>query len=362
MRIVHLTTFDVKFTSIQLNFLLKEFPQEDQLFFLVGGGARAEKLLCRGVCQLNLRNLPLFALSIFKADRIIFNGLFNYFVVTFFSLMPWLLRKSVWVQWGGDVYWPELVPNTFYNRCIDILRGFFIRQLLGIATGTQGDYLKAVNLYKTTARYIDGCPNIYAFDDANLDRVKIRALENRKDYSIKRIMVGNSADPSNNHFDVLGLLEKFKSENIEIYVPLSYGFIGHEKYKKDLLEYGNLIFENKFFPVSNMLSPAEYNNFLAGIDILIFNHHRSQGFNNLAIAMYLGTKIFLRKDVSTFDLFSRQMDCVLFDTCDITSLDYSEFSTFSSIDSLKNKNSIKHLFDRRWQRRMWEKIYQPILH
>ena len=48
------------------------------------------------------------------------------------------------------------------------------------------------------------------------------------------IQVGNSATNTNNHIDVLKTLEKYKCENIKIFLPLAYG---EQEYAEEVIAY-----------------------------------------------------------------------------------------------------------------------------
>jgi hypothetical protein len=109
------------------------------------------------------------------------------------------------------------------------------------------------------------------------------------------ILVGNSADPSNNHLDVLDKLEAHKNENIKIYVPLSYGnqVIAEEKKR----------FGDKFIPRTEMMPFQNYLEFMGLIDIAIFNHKRQQAIGNTITLLGLRKKVFIRSDVVQWQFF-----------------------------------------------------------
>src|SRR5690606_3405679 len=96
--------------------------------------------------------------------------------------------------------------------------------------------------------------------------------------STVNILVGNSADPSNNHLEILDKLLPYKDADIQIYTPLSYGDQDHAKL---VSEYGKKLFSEKFSPVTDFMKEENYLNFLCSIDIAIFNHKRQQGMGNI---------------------------------------------------------------------------------
>ena len=358
MRLVHLVTYNEKFMPAQLRFLSVEFGNYEQKFYLLGSGGQIEDALGGNVVRLSGRTLWRFMVDAHRSDRLVFNGLYSHEVIVTFLFFPWLLHKAVWLPWGGDLYWPELVPKTTWNGVIGDLRGVFFRRLNAIATPTYGDYLKATDLYRTKARYISGCPNVFAFEAANLDDASREASELKRTRQTKIIQVGNSADPSNEHLEVFEWLQRYASEDIEIHVPLSYGDQGVEGYRESVLRRGIELFGVKFKPMLTLLDAKEYNQYLAGVDVMVFNHRRQQGFGNMAISLYMGTKMYLRSEVSTWALLVDEMGCAIFDTREIEKMSLGQFVDLPSDIRQKNKRAVAHLFDRTWQKQMWEKLYR----
>lgn len=358
MQLVHLVTYNDKFIPAQLHFLNDEFGRERQKFYLLGGGAQIQTVLGGNVTRLSGRKLWRFLVDLHRSDRLVFNGLYSHAIIVSFLFFPWLLRKAVWLPWGGDLYWPELVPETRWNRFVDYLRGVFFRKLEAIATPTYGDYLKAVSLYRVKARYVQGCPNIFSFDSAELDSVSKMTGARRMTRPATIIQVGNSADPSNVHLEVFEWLRRFADENIEIHVPLSYGYQGVECYRDGVLRRGSELFGTKFKPILNLMDASAYNHYLASVDVMVFNHRRQQGFGNMVLSLYMGTKMYLRSEVSTWKLLSEEMGCSIFDACEIDHISFEQFVDLGASVRQKNKQAVVHLFDRVWQRQMWEKLYR----
>lgn len=358
MRLVHLVTYNEKFIPAQLRFLNAEFGQEGQKFYLIGGGGRVGDVLGGNVFYLSWGTLWRFLADAHRSDRLVLNGLYSHFVIVMLLFFPWLLRKAVWVPWGGDLYWPELVAATPWNRFIDRLRGMFFRRLDAIATSTAGDYAKACALYGIKAQYIKSCSNIFSFDRTDLDRLMEKTSQLRKKDAPKIIQVGNSADPSNQHLEIFEWLKPYANESIEICTPLSYGFHGCEGYRDSVVRRGIELFGAKFKPMLTLLDAKEYNRYLAGVDVMVFNHRRQQGFGNMAISLYMGTKIYLRSEVSTWALLVDEMGCTIFDTREIEKMSLGQFLDLPSDIRQKNKRAVAHLFDRTWQKEMWGKLYR----
>lgn len=359
MRLLHLVTYNEKFIPAQLRFLNAEFGQEGQKFYLIGGGGRVRDVLGGNVFYLSWGTLWRFLADAHRCDRLVLNGLYSHGVIAMLLFFPWLLRKAVWVPWGGDLYWPELVAATPWNRFIDRLRGMFFRRLDAIATSTPGDYAKACALYDTKAQYIKSCPNIFSFDRTDLDRLMEKTSQLRKKDAPKIIQVGNSADPSNQHLEMLEWLKPYANESMEICTPLSYGFQGCEGYRDSVVRRGIELFGAKFKPMQHLLDAEAYNQHLASVDVMIFNHRRQQGLGNLAISLYMGTKIYLRRDVSTWGLLVDELGCALSDSCEAKGVSFEQLVYMPVDIRQKNRQAVAHLFDRAWQREIWGRMYLP---
>ena len=112
------------------------------------------------------------------------------------------------------------------------------------------------------------------------------------------VQVGNSADPSNNHFEILEKLSKFKDMNIKLFCILSYG--GNEEYKNRVIKRGSELFKDKFCPILNFMKFDEYMNFLSSLDIAIFAHDRQQAFGNITSLLSMKKTVYLKEKVTTY--------------------------------------------------------------
>ena len=195
-------------------------------------------------------------------------------------------------MWGGDFYFPEK-QSWFKKQVIKKIRHFI--------TYLKGDFELAQKWYGTTGEYHE-CfmypSNLYK--DYVAPEVK---------HSSINILVGNSADPSNNHLEVFDKLEVFKDQDIKIYAPLSYG---NQTYAKKVIEEGKKQFGDKFEPLTDMMPFDQYLEFLGLIDVAIFNHKRQQAMGNTITLLSLGKKVFMRSDITPWELFE-DIDVKVFD-------------------------------------------------
>jgi hypothetical protein len=222
-------------------------------------------------------------IQMYKAPKIILHGLTNPILVFLLFLQPWILFKCYWVMWGGDFYFPE--KKSYFRKVV-------IRKIKHCITYIKGDYEFIQKWYGTQGAYCECLmypSNLY----------KDRQVKKTESDSLL-IQVGNSADPSNNHLVVFSKLEKFKSENIEVAVPLSYG---NRFCVRRVLKAGRKSFGNKFRPLIEFMSFENYLEYLERVDIAIFNHKRQQAMGNIITLLGFGKKVHLRTDITPWKLF-----------------------------------------------------------
>lgn len=229
-----------------------------------------------------------------SSEKIIIHGLFDIRLVRLLAISPWLLKKCYWVMWGGDLYHYQFRSRGFRSNINELFRAFVIKHFGHLITHIKGDYELAKEWYDTSGQWHE-CfmypSNLY------------------KDYPLQpkvhdtiNIQVGNSADPSNNHLEVLQKLKAFRDQAIRIYVPLSYGDI---EYAKKIISFGQENFGEKFIPLSDFMPFEIYLNLLAQIDIAIFNHRRQQGMGNTTTLLGLGKKVYIRSDVTPWKFYAK---------------------------------------------------------
>lgn len=241
----------------------------------------------------NLRMLK----PLFQSEKIIIHCLASPVLLLYLIAFPSLARKTYWVIWGKDLYfYKTLIKKRTYHKIYEFFRKKAIRNIQKIITYNDGDFELAEKWYGCKAKQYRSFmypSNLYK---------DIR--RNEAGYTDKStvILVGNSADPSNNHLDAFSLLQKYSSNNIEIIVPLSYG---DNVYAKEITRFGFQIFGEKFRPIENLLPLDEYNNLLGRVDIAVFAHKRQQAMGNIITLVGLGVKVHIRNDITTWKFLQK---------------------------------------------------------
>lgn len=296
-KILHLGPCD-KFIPPFIEFIKDNFDFDNHMFLLTNSMSENElinhsnvKLSGKGKLS-KVKHYTLVIKKMKQADKIILHSLFDIKIVQILFFSPWLLKKCYWVMWGGDLYSYQLgkrnkswYKNEFFRRPVIENIGHLVTYIKGDVDlarkwyGAKGEYHECLmylsNIYKT----LD-------VPDTQSDTINIQ--------------IGNSADPSNNHIEILDKMLPFKDKNIRIYAPLSYGDKAHAK---QVISIGKELFGDKFIALTDFMPFEQYLKFLGSIDIAIFNHKRQQAMGNTITLLGLGKTVFIRSDTTQWQLF-----------------------------------------------------------
>lgn len=289
--------------------------------------------------------------------KLIFNlhkssKIFLHFLAYDPSLIFWatnktLLKRSTWIVWGNDLYSYHKRNNSLRTKIYEYFRRIVIKNIAQIATSVKEDYDLVKEFYTTNAKYRFA---IYSLpvDFKALDDIKTIINDNTT-----RFLVGNSGDPSNLHLEALDSLSTFKNEDIEITCILSYG--ASTEYQNAVIEYGNNIFGQKFKPICEYMDGKSYGRFLSTINVAIMNHKRQQGLGNIFPLLYIGCKVFMRSDITSYSFFKR-LGCEIYDTYQLPKYNINELCNNKKTNP--NKAIISHLLSKENCIAVWSDLIQ----
>jgi dTDP-N-acetylfucosamine:lipid II N-acetylfucosaminyltransferase len=350
---IHLFTNESLYSYELLKLFESTLKLNDHLFIFrkekTGKYIYTTNVESRIIYSTNFSNLLINILPKLKAANWIY---FHYLPygpsLILWALQPSLIVKSTWIVWGSDVFIYKQSNLSLKNYLFEFLRRIVIPGFPEIAAFVEEDAREAMLIYKTKAQYI---PILYPLP-VNLDNLK--DLKKQTPTNSKNILIGNSSDPSNNHLEILDLLYQFANEDINIFCPLS--TYGDVDYIASVIKKGKNIFGDKFISMHTMLTTKEYAEFMNDMDIAIMNHNRQQGLGNILPLLYLGKKVYVRSDISTFP-FLINAGCVIFDTC---SMNKSNFASFISLDNNSresNKKAIEKLINPDYYTELWNNLF-----
>lgn len=228
------------------------------------------------------------------SKKIIFHGLFDLKMLAILYVTPFWGKKAYWVAWGGDLYDRFYKAKSKKAKLVKFLRARVIKRFRHIMTYLHGDYTRAVEWFGCKAEYHECL--MYpsnTFKKVNSPRAT--------DDSCLNIMVGNSADPLNNHLEIFENLASNLPSKYRIYSPISYG---DRVYKESIANAGKKLFKDNFIAIEHLMSDMDYAKLLKSMDVVIFNHPIQQAMGNTITALGLGNRVYLRKGTSQWELFT----------------------------------------------------------
>ena len=294
-KIVHICNLD-KFIPPFIDFLEEHFDdfEERHVFWVRGDSEKYPYRPRKNIISApigRLRSMLSYIRAVNSADKIILHGLFNANQIRLLSVMPWLHKKCYWVIWGGDLYRRQLAKRTFKWRINEVLRRWIISRIGHLVTHIGGDVDLARKWYGAKGHWHE----CFMYTSNLFHKYEGSP---KADPTIN-ILVGNSADPSNNHEEILERLTQYKNDDIQIYAPLSYGNPAHAE---KIAKLGNKLFGDKFTAVTQFMAFNEYMEFLSTIDIAIFNHNRQQAMGNTTTLLGMGKSVYMRSGLSSSQL------------------------------------------------------------
>lgn len=292
-KILHVCNLD-KFIPSFVSFVESHFEPKNHQFWLSGDSRKYQVDTTIPTYYVGQGKRSLLAgyanliKSMHSADRILLHGLFNSRVVQILWLMPWLLPKTYWLVWGGDLYTSDK-PEGSRNQLNEFFRKKVIRDMGQIVTSIDGDVENIRRRYNAKGRRL----NLFAYPASLFVKVDSASKNSGAE---RTIMVGNSAHPANNHILVFEKIVQEKSP-VHIICPLSYGDIS---YRNEVIERGHELFGDKFIPITQLMPVEEYNQILGRVDGAIFAHERQQAMSTIRTLLGMEKPVFMNPKSTGF--------------------------------------------------------------
>ncbi len=281
-----------KFTQPFCHYITGELKLENEYFLYLSDTATDAQLpknsfrLQQPLSKHLLSNLKLFYKLGSQAGRIVMHG---DTLLHFFALFPWFLKKTGWVIYGQELY-SFTKTNDFKQR----LKRFVLSRVRYHITHIKGDSDLANQLFEGKAQLV--------YSPMYLSNVVDTSQFHPIDVSQKErlnIMVGNSTDPSNKHESIFEMLLPRLAEIEKIYCPLSYGM--YDSYKQKITQLGATLFGEKFVVLDKFMPFDAYKQFLASIDVVVFNHPRQEAMGVTLTLLSLGKIVYMNKNTTSFE-------------------------------------------------------------
>lgn len=307
LKIAHFINDD-KFPDIAYNFFEKLYPNAND--FYIPTKKKKLKYIKETplifINKLSFKNKK-FLDSLKKYDFLILHSL-NSFNKELVAETKEYNYTIVWIGWGFDYY--DLISKNeidLYLPRTQLLKMKFdeeskinpkniLRKILFkskkeeilqyidfFAPVLKSEYEQISQNFKKFPHYIE-----WNYRNSNLIN-EYQNIENQGN----NILFGNSASFLNNHIDLLDFFKSYDFKDTKLITPLNYGNAKYANYLQNIFhkEIGN-----SFVPIIQYLPLNDYIKILSSCSNIIINSKRQLGLGTINIALYLGSRVFLRKE------------------------------------------------------------------
>ena len=226
-------------------------------------------------------------------------------------------KPILWIGWGGDYYWmmdtykdfniilphtSRLIQRIPFQKYIQSL----VKKLKKLKTSPKLESINQIQYFAPVFK------SEYELIRKNFPHFKPQFVEWNYGYIDQevtdfysslwrhgnKIMIGNSATPTNNHIDVMQDLKDVLAKE-ELIIPLSYG---HPLYKNFIAKYARKNF-NKIEVLEKLIPEKEFDQIMLNCSNLIVGSIRQQAVATISKALYMGINVFLYEDSLNYKFF-----------------------------------------------------------
>lgn len=292
------------------------------------------------------------------------NKLYVYVMGAEFYADPWEMhcrwlydrktyKKLQQIGWIPTIKWNRRNPLHWYRIFADIMQIIEWKELAKIKYQkkikeiSRIDYLvlpkQALKEYEFIRVLYPTChaQHVFGVFDQNFDIAnKLSIKLTTKQF---RVLLGNSADHTNNHIDGIEYLYSVLGKDIELYSILSYGDVIGRQIAK---EYGNKVYGEKYHAVEEFMDRQKYIDFLNGMDIVVMFHNRQQAVGNIITALVLGKPVFMKSKNVVYQMLKESNVESVYDISQLTSTSIMEYVRQANDKRQDTINKIKKIYSK----------------
>ena len=224
--------------------------------------------------------------------------------------------KLIWIIWSGDLYkHPSFLTKAYTSTTLAALppektvqawkQSFHHRVLQAIGKPNKYTFEKSFSNFDFVAsifeKDVEEAESVLGVKAkwikfAFLSLQEMFSEEYLKNRPVlgRKIMVGHSGSPENNHLDVYHQIHHLLPENeVTIFSPLSYG---NPTFISAVKSLGREYFGDNFETLEDFIPRETYYQKLAEASVAIFNHKIQQAFGNILGLIFMGVKVFLNPE------------------------------------------------------------------
>lgn len=171
-----------------------------------------------------------------------------------------------------------------------------------------------------------------------------------------KLLVGNSADPSNNYLDAFDWLAKQIKRNarlIRIHTILSYGDTQNRDF---VISKGKALFGENFVPITSFMKREEYIAFLNSMDMLVMYHNRQQAVGNMMTSITLGKPVFMKACSPIYTMLKEQGCSSVYDVKKVNFENLEEIIQSANRDRANNVAIVKKIYSEDTRLNNWREL------
>jgi len=281
--------------------------------------------------------------------------------------------QFVWIFWSNEYYQH---PVFFSNLYQGFSRKFYLRKLASFHVEhfisfckreVDFPFYKGFQSYKNSFKEFDTMGALiegdfdYAMEGVEGPKYSFVSYislgdfpDLNPDFSVDKseIMIGHSGSPILNHYEVVKKLSGLNVAN-PLYIPLAYGKPSYIKALKskinDSVSNLKIDFQDAF------LDKSEYYNRINNIGYFILNSHCQQALGNVFFFLWVGTKVFLNKETSTYKTLQKKGFHIASIEDD---LNMDGIQPLTTSEKEHNRNLVHEYINDDWVNEAWLKLLQ----
>ncbi len=302
-----------------------------------------------------------FLKTIKRAEVPIFHSLFfttNKYVWALFFCRR-LLKNAIWIEWGADLYSWQYDASTFKGRVRNYINRKVRESFRFVGLTFPVDELEYRRQFSPdTKLFYTPMPNPMRGDTEQIEYILSTRPSPEEEHRFGTVIqIGHNAFTFSNHFRLMNMLERFKDEDVNFFVPLSYGVYGingqygGKDYCVAVEDYAKQTFGDKITVLNNTIEFKRYLQLLWRTDIAVFDLGRPCGLGTMRILILMGKKLFLPAHTPYYD-FLVSNGVPIYDTNEIPNMTFEEFiappkyENFDWVNDYMNNAKVMEYWDK----------------
>ncbi len=255
----------------------------------------------------------------------IFIHAMNFGILELFKIEKEAKKKFIWLTWGHDLYGYDNNKIIMFLKQIKLrLRVALLKNIYAVGYGFEYDKKQ---IYKLLPNKVKTFHIPYGYEEG-IEEFYNNYRENDDNNHYINVLIGHCGFKFINHIKIMKKIKKIYNKNIVLNLVLSYG--GSKKYIEKVKKYAYNNFDKENINIlDKRLNKKEYFDFLAHMDIAIFDYKHSSGLDNISALLYFGKKLYLNKKGVLYKGIDSYKNVPIFDIQSI-SKSYNNFSKLLS--------------------------------